>query len=327
MRTLSLSVVDFDIRGDFRIARETRGTARVLVAELSQDGVTGRGESTPYKRYGETPESVIEQIEGVRTPLEAGIPRIALQHLLPAGAARNAIDCALWDLHAKRKGEPVWRLAHLRKPRALTTTFTLSIDAPMALHHAAEYAQGFPVLKMKLAGDDEDINRVQAVLEGAPDSRLIVDANEAMSIDQLNALAASVPKERIALIEQPLPEGKDQALEEYTGGAPLCADESIHTSADLAKLPPAYRCINVKLDKSGGLTEALHLSAKAKEKGLSVMVGCMVASSLAMAPAFLLAQNADFVDLDGPLLLSSDRPDGFSYDGAQMPPAPASLWG
>ncbi len=314
------------IAGAFTIARGSKTEARVVVAELEQDGLVGRGEATPYARYGETPDGVQADVAALAEAVAAGLDRTALQSRLPPGAARNALDCALWDLEAKRAGVPAWRLAGLAQPGPVTTAFTLSLGAPETMAAAARAAAHRPLLKLKIGGPD-DLDRVAAVRAAAPHARLIVDANEGLDLDALTRLLPDLARLGVALIEQPLKAGEDAALEGLASPVPLCADESLHTRADLARCAGRYACVNVKLDKTGGLTEALALAAEAREMGLSIMIGCMVATSLSMAPALLLAGLAQFVDLDGPLLLAKDREPGIRYEGSvAWPPEPA-LWG
>jgi L-alanine-DL-glutamate epimerase-like enolase superfamily enzyme len=311
------------IRGSFRIARGAKQQAEVIVAELSEGGHTGRGECVPYARYGESRESVQAQLAGV----PADITREALQEFLPAGAARNALDCALIDLEAKTSGRRAYEILGLPAPQPVRTAFTLSLAAPQEMAKAASQAasSGYTLLKLKLAGAG-DLERVAAVRAAAPGARLIVDANEGWSTSDL-ARIASLAELGVALIEQPLPVGSDQALENLKSPMPLCADESCHTRADLPRIVGRYSHINVKLDKAGGLTEALALAREARRIGLGVMVGCMVSTSLAMAPATLLASLAEFVDLDGPLLLEKDREPGLRYEGDLVFPPSLALWG
>ncbi len=319
------------LAGSFTISRGTRTTAEVVVAELAvaeADGreVTGRGECVPYARYGETVAGVIAAIEGLRARVEDGLDRIGLQELLPPGAARNALDCAYWDLEAKRAGQPVWRLCGLAPPEAVTTAYTLSLDTPEAMGRAAAAHAARPLLKLKLAGPD-DLARVEAVRANAPETRLIVDANEGWTLDDYVALAPRLAVLGVVLIEQPLPAGQDAPLAGMQRPVPVCADESCHATDSLAEISGRYDAVNIKLDKTGGLTEALELKRAALDQGYQIMVGCMLATSLAMAPAVLVAQGAAFVDLDGPLLLERDRPEGLRYEGSSLhPPAPA-LWG
>lgn len=318
----------FPIRGTFRIARGAKTEAIVLVAELRDaTGCIGRGECVPYARYGESVEGVAATIQGLKALFAAGgLDRQRLLSILPPGAARNALDCALWDLEARRTGRPAWELAGLAPPEPVVTAFTLSVDGPAAMAAAAR-AAARPLLKLKLAGDGGDLERVAAVRQAAPGSRLIVDANEGWTPQDLASLPAAFARLGVEMIEQPLPAGADQALAGFDSPIPIGADESVHGLAGLEALADRYAVVNVKLDKAGGLTEALAVKARARSLGLGVMVGCMVASSLSMAPALLLAQGADYVDLDGPLLLDRDREPGLRYDGATLYPADTSIWG
>jgi L-alanine-DL-glutamate epimerase-like enolase superfamily enzyme len=325
---IAVRVERFPIAGAFTIARGSKTEAEVLVARVGELGgaITGWAESVPYGRYDETPASCIAQIESVRAAFAEGRDRAGLQRLLPPGAARNVLDCALWDLEAKRLGQPVWRLAGLPPPRAVTTAFTLSLASPEAMGRAAAEASDRPLLKLKLGGAD-DIDRVAAVRVAAPAAKLIVDANEGLDIDTLRRLLPDLARLGVVLIEQPLKAAEDEDLRGLETPVPLCADESLHTRAELAACAERYACVNIKLDKTGGLTEAVALAAEARARGLMTMVGCMVATSLSMAPAMLIAGQADFVDLDGPLLLARDRDGGLRYDGSIASPPEASLWG
>ena len=298
----------------------------MVVAELTEAGATGRGEAVPYPRYGEAVEGCLAALETVRPAMEAGADRAALQALLPAGAARNALDCALWDLEAKRVGERAWRLAGLARLDPVKTCYTLSLAPAAEMAGAARANAHRPVLKLKIGGA-EDLDRVEAVRNAAPKTRLVVDANEALDFDTLRRLAPELAWLGVMMIEQPLPAGEDPALEGWTSPVPLCADESLHTRAELDSCARRYACVNIKLDKTGGLTEALLLRDAARERGLEIMAGCMVATSLAMAPALLIAQGAAVVDLDGPLLLAHDRDPGLTVAGSTIQPPPAALWG
>jgi len=325
--SLTVAIERFPINGAFTISRGSRTEAVVVTATVTDGRAVGRGECVPYARYGETVEGVVAVLEGLAGAVaEAGFDRARLATLLPAGAARNALDCALWDYEAKRSGIPARIAAGLDEPIPLVTAYTLSLGTPETMLAAARAAASRPLLKVKLGGDG-DAERIAAVREGAPEARLIVDANEAWRPETLaDALAACV-EAGVELIEQPLPADDDAALIGLQSPIPLCADESLHTCEDLESLTDRYAAINVKLDKTGGLTEALKLVRAARRLRLRVMVGCMVGSSLAMAPAVLLARDADFVDLDGPLLLARDRVPGLRYEGSQVyPPLPA-LWG
>ncbi len=325
-RILSLADERWPIAGAFTIARGSKTEAHVVVASVSEGGCIGRGEATPYARYGESVEGVLAQMEGCRAAIEAGADRAALQSLLPPGAARNALDCALWDLEAKRTGRPAWRMAGLPKPVPVQTAYTLSLASAEVMGKAARAAAARPLLKLKIGGPD-DLDRVEAVRAGAPNSRLIVDANEGLTLDSLKRLTADFARLGVLCIEQPLKAGEDEALEAYAGSVLLCADESLHSRAELAACARRYGCINIKLDKTGGLTEALALKGEAERLGLKVMAGCMVATSLAMAPALLIAQGVAFVDLDGPLLLAKDRAPGLTFDGSIVAPSSPKIWG
>ena len=326
MAQLTVREESWPIAGAFVISRGSKTEAQVVVAEIAEGGLVGRGECTPYPRYGETCGAVAVQIEGLRETVHSGLDRGALQTLLPPGAARNALDCALWDLEAKRLGRPAWALAGLTRLDPVKTAYTLSFAAPETMGAQARAHARRPMLKLKIGGPD-DLDRVQAVREAAPLCRLIVDANEGMDFDALRRLAPELKKLDVMLMEQPLKAGEDEALEGYDCPVPLCADESLHTRAELALCARRYQVANIKLDKAGGLTEALALAAEARALGLQIMVGCMVATSLAMAPALILAQGAAFVDLDGPLLLAKDREPGLTYIGSMVEPPSAELWG
>jgi L-Ala-D/L-Glu epimerase len=306
----------------FTIARGSRTHADVLSVTVARDGVQGRGECVPYARYGETLASVRAQIMGLRD----GIDRAALQEALPAGAARNAVDCALWDWEAKRAGRRVWELAGLARPEPVITAFTLSLDSPEKMEAAARKHAARPVLKIKL-GTPDDMARLEAVRRGAQRATIIVDANEGWSAEVYRDLAPHLLRLGVAMVEQPLPAGQDDMLAEIARPLPVCADESCHDRASLPALRGKYDMINIKLDKTGGLTEALALRDAARAAGFRVMVGCMVGSSLAMAPAVLVAQGAEVVDLDGPLLLAEDRAQPLRYDAGGVHPPEAALWG
>jgi L-Ala-D/L-Glu epimerase / N-acetyl-D-glutamate racemase len=280
----------------------------------------------PYPRYGESVDGVVAELEAARSAIEANIDRAAVPGIVQASAARNALDCALWDLEAKRSNKPAWRLAGLAEPRPLVTAYTLSLADPAAMGEASAAAASRPLLKLKLGGP-QDRERLAAVRRNAPTSRLIVDANEGWSEDALPAMFAACAEHRVELIEQPLPAGRDAALATVRRPVAVCADESAHVASDVTALADRYDAINTKLDKTGGLTGALALANAAAARDMRVMVGCMLATSLAMAPAFLIAQRADYVDLDGPLLLQRDRIPGIRYDGSVMNPPPPELWG
>ena len=323
---LSVRIERWPLAGVFAISRGSKTEAVVVVAELSDGTHRGRGESGPYARYGETPDGIVAAIEAERPVLRRGLDRGALQRAMPAGAARNALDCAYWDVKAKRAGRQVHELAGLGVPGPLTTAYTISLGSAAAMAAAAEQAAWRPLLKVKLGGDD-DGTRIRAVRRAAPRAQLIVDANEGWNLDNFKANLAACADAGVTLIEQPLPEGRDEALARIKHPVPVCADESVHDRASLDALTGKYDAVNIKLDKAGGLTEALALAAEAERRGFAVMVGCMVATSLAMAPAMLVAQRARWVDLDGPLLLASDRADGLRYEGSLVYPPDPVLWG
>lgn len=323
---LAVAVERFPIRGTFTISRGSRTEAVVVTATLTDGPHTGRGECLPYARYGETVEGVAAAIEAMAPRLAAGMDRAALQAAMPPGAARNALDCALWDLDAKRAGLPVWHLAGLPEPKPVITAFTLSLDTPEAMRAKAAENAHRPLLKIKL-GTPDDLPRLMAVREGAPAARLIIDANEGWSATDYAALAPELVALGVELVEQPLPAGDDAPLAGLARPLPVCADEACHGLESLAGLAGKYDMINIKLDKTGGLTEALALRDAAQAAGLGVMVGCMLATSLAMVPAVLVAQGAAVADLDGPLLLAGDRPHGLTYDEAGVHPAAPDLWG
>jgi len=324
--SLNVLVQRWPIRGTFTISRGSKSEAVVVVAEISDGPHTGRGECVPYARYGESVAGVVASIESMRDPLEDGLDRNHLAVLLPPGAARNALDCALWDLEAKRSKLPVHALAGLPALQAVPTAFTISLGTPETMAAQAKAAAEYKLLKLKLGGSG-DLERLTAVRAAAPHARLIIDANEAWNPAETEALLAAVAEARVELVEQPLPVENDAVLSAITRHVPVCADESAHDSLSLDRLEDRYDAVNIKLDKSGGLSEALAMFEQARARDLKIMVGSMVATSLAMAPALLIAQKADWVDLDGPLLLASDRDPGLTYeDGLIFPPSPA-LWG
>lgn len=306
----------------FTISRGSRTEAKVLTAHVVRDGQTGRGECVPYAHYGESVDSVTAQIKA----LPAGITRTDLQDALPAGAARNAVDCALWDLEAKSAGRRVWDLLDLPAPRPEITAFTLSLETPEKMEAQARKHSHRPLLKIKL-GTPDDMPRLEAVRRGAPDTPIIIDANEGWTAEVYGELAPHLLRLGVKLVEQPLPAGDDEVLAEIARPLPVCADEACHDRASLAGLAGKYDVVNIKLDKTGGLTEALALKQQAIAQGFSVMVGCMVGSSLAMAPATLLAQGVAFTDLDGPLLLAEDRDEPLKFDEAGVHAPTPGLWG
>ncbi len=326
MRRLKAQAERWPIAGAFTIARGSKTEAVVVTVEISRDGHVGRGECAPYPRYGETPDSVLAEIEAAREFIEGGGHRDGLQSVMKPGAARNAVDCALWDLKAKRDGVRAYTLAGLKRLDPLKTAYTLSFAAPEVMAEQARANARRPLLKLKIGGPG-DLDRVEAVRAAAPKCRLIVDANEALTFDDLRGLAPEFARLGVKLIEQPLKAGEDEALEGFDSPVPLCADESLHTRQELALCARRYGVANIKLDKAGGLTEALALKTAAEAAGMEIMVGCMVATSLAMAPALILAQGVAFVDLDGPLLLAEDRKPGLTYIGSMVEPAPPQLWG
>lgn len=312
----------FKLAQVFTISRGSRTEAKVLTVTVEQGGFTGWGECVPYARYDETLDSVTAEIEG----LPADFSRAELQSLLPAGAARNAVDCALWDLEAKQAGKRVWELAGLAAPGPEITAYTLSLDSPEKMRAQAVENAFRPLLKIKL-GTADDMPRLEAVRAGAPDSSIIIDANEGWSSEIYAKLAPHLLRLGVELVEQPLPAGEDEALIGMERPVPVCADESCHDRDSLPKLAGKYDVVNIKLDKTGGLTEALKLRDAALAQGFRVMVGCMVGSSLAMAPATLVAQGVAVTDLDGPLLLAEDRDEPLKFDGAGVHPPSAELWG
>jgi L-alanine-DL-glutamate epimerase-like enolase superfamily enzyme len=314
------------IAGTFSISRGAKTEAQVVVAELNDGRHRGRGECVPYARYDETVAGVMAALGSIGGQLARGLDRLALQRAMPAGAARNALDCAFWDLQAKREGKPVHELAGLPAPQQLATAYTISLGAPETMAEAAHKAADRKLLKIKLGGPG-DPQRIAAVRAAAPQSELIADANEGWTADNLAENLAACAAAGITLVEQPLPAANDAALATIIRPIAVCADESVHDRASLAGLVGRYDAVNIKLDKTGGLTEALAMVAEAERLGFGIMVGCMVATSLSMAPAVLLAQRARVVDLDGALLLAKDRPDGLRYEDSLVYPATPALWG
>jgi len=325
-RDLTAGVERFPIRGGFTISRGAKHEARVVVATISDGAHRGRGECVPYARYGESVEGVAKAIEACAPAIAAGLDRAGLQALLPPGAARNALDCALWDLEAKISRQSAAERAGVAPLHAVETAFTISLGPPEEMAARAREAARYPLLKLKLGGDGDGA-RLAAVRAAVPKARLIADANEAWRASDLARLLDAAKAAGVELIEQPLPAGHDAALQHIARIVPVCADESVHDRASLSGLPARYDAVNIKLDKTGGLTEALAMLRAARAANLAVMAGCMVATSLAMAPAMLLAQQARFVDLDGPLLLARDRDGGLRYDGSLVYPPEAALWG
>lgn len=325
-RRCTIAVQSWALARPFTIARGTKTDAEVVCVEIDEGGAIGRGECVPYRRYGETTAGVATDIQRMRSAIETGVTRQELQDLLPAGAARNALDCALWDLEAKASGRPVWELAGLAPPVPSITAETIVIDTPEAMAAAAARLADRPLLKIKVDADAV-IERVGAVREAAPLARLIVDANEGWTGELMMQVCEPLAALGVEMIEQPLPADADDSIAGFRPSLTVCADESCHTVADLERLADRYQMVNVKLDKAGGLTAALALAAAAREHGLGLMVGCMVATSLAIAPGQLLAAQADFVDLDGPLWLAADRQPGLRFNAGWLYPAEPGLWG
>jgi L-alanine-DL-glutamate epimerase-like enolase superfamily enzyme len=324
--SLSTRVERWPIAGSFAISRGAKTEAAVVVAELSDGRHRGRGECVPYGHYGETLEAVAAEITAMRPRIAGGLDRDGLQAAMRPGAARNALDCAFWDLAAKQSGRPVHEIAGLPPLQPLLTAYTISLAPPPEMAAAAEKAAGRALLKVKLGGAD-DPARIVAVRRAAPRCELIVDANEGWTPDNLAENLAACADAGVTLVEQPLPADRDQALAKIARPLPVCADESVHASDSLAALTGKYDAVNIKLDKTGGLTEALVMAQRAEQLGFGLMVGCMVATSLALAPAILVAQRARVVDLDGALLLARDRPHGLRYEGSRIHPATPALWG
>ena len=328
MRKISIKAETWPLHQRFAIARGSKIAAEVISFEISQSGMTGRGEAVPYARYGETIETVSAAIEALIPALEKGMDRTALAEALLPGAARNAIDCALWDLEAKLENQAAYRMAGLETLRPITTAFTVVLDEADKMAQAASTARAYPLLKIKLGGPQgvmADITRLAAVAEARPDAQLIVDANEGWQAADLARYAEALGRYGVVFFEQPVPQAQEAALAQVN--LPFCADESVHDSHDIAALPDAYDWVNLKLDKSGGLTEALACVETARQNNKKIMVGCMVATSLSMAPAFVLAQHADLVDLDGPLWLAEDCPRGLRFDGPTIQAPTSELWG
>src|SRR5437879_9853570 len=309
----------------FRISRGTRTESRVVVVSVTDGQNIGRGEAAPIRRYNQSPASVLMQIESIKS--RQTLDRQQIQKLLPAGAARNALDCALWDLEAKISGKRAWEIAKIPIVHEVETSFTISLDTPAAMAAVAKANATAPILKLKLGGDDLDLAKVKAVRGAAPVARLLIDANESWTSDHYCNVVPSLRQFGIELIEQPFPADADKVLETLDHPVPVCADESCHTTADLSRLSNRYEMLNVKLDKTGGLTEALRLCDRARDGGFKLLIGCMVCTSLGIAPARLLASNADLVDLDGPLLLGRDREHGLAYTNGRLALPSAQLWG
>jgi L-alanine-DL-glutamate epimerase-like enolase superfamily enzyme len=325
-RTLAVRAETWPLKGAFAISRSSKTASDVVVAEVTDGTITGRGECVPYPHYGESVGGVVAAIESLAAAVAGGLDRGGLLDSLPPGAARNALDCALWDLEAKAAGRRAWDLADLAAPDPVVTAKTLGIDTPEAMGAAAAALKKPGLIKIKL--DDADVlGRVGAIHQAVPGARLIVDANEAWTVDLLAALGADLVELGVEMIEQPLPAGDDAALADVDHPVPICADESCHVVDDLPDLRGRYDMVNVKLDKSGGLTAGLSLARAAADAGFGVMVGCMIGTSLAMAPATLLSSFASVVDLDGPLLLAADRDHGLDFSGGKVHAPTPDLWG
>ena len=319
MPKLTVKKEIFSLKSPFRIAHGTRYNSEVIVVEITDDNISGKGEAVPYKRYNETCESVIEQIKSVQNKINKGIDLKTLQKIMPNGAARNAIDCALWDLKAKQQKKHIWEIAGLPKPKTINTVFTLVIDSPDNMaREAKEKTKLFSTLKLKLAGDEIDKDRMLAVHNAAPNSKIIIDANESWNEELYLDLIKTCQKSNVQMIEQPFKASQDEILATLPRPIDICADESCHVTSDLANLVGKYDMVNIKLDKTGGLTEAINLFKEAKKLNFKIMVGCMVGTSLSMRPAYYIAQMADLVDIDGPLLLKEDRDGGLIYTGSRV---------
>ena len=313
------------LKEPFRISRGSRTEAQVIIVTVRNGAHTGRGECVPIARYDQTTDSVLAQIESIKA--EKSLDRYVLQKLLPAGAARNGFDCALWDLEAKVSGKRVWELANVPIVPEVETSFTISLDMPEKMATAAKAAASSPILKLKLGGDSSDLARVEAVREATPTARLLIDANESWCPEHYCKIVPTLNNLRVELIEQPFPADSDEVLETLDHPIPVCADESCHTTRDLPRLANRYEVINVKLDKTGGLTEALLLCQRARASGFKLLIGCMVCTSLGIAPARLLVSAADYVDLDGSLLIARDRDHGLAYVSGRIGMPSRELWG
>ena len=326
MRSLGLRHDLLPLNRPFRISRGVKTAAEVIVASISEGGATGQGEGVPYARYGETIECALARIEGIRPAIEAGVGRMELLGLLPPGAARNAVDCALWDLEARLSGTDVAALIGAPAPGRLASALTVVIDTPEAMAAAAAEVATAPLLKIKVDASDTEA-RLRAVRAVAPDAKLIVDPNESWDRALIEAMQPLLVELRVDLLEQPVPAGDDAWLEGFASAVPICADEAVHTAADLDTVARRYQVVNIKLDKAGGLTAALELAAATRARGLGLMTGCMVSSSLSIAPALHIARLSDFVDLDGPTWLAEDRPGGVRDEGGFMVPPARGFWG
>jgi len=323
---MTIHRVDWEYAAVFKIAYRTRTHSETLLLELEEDGLVGRGEALGVFYHGETIDSLCAQLESLAPQLKGGISRETLPGRIGPGGARNALDCALWDLEAKRSGRRAWELAGFSSVSPLQTAYTLSVDTPDAMACAASAVTKNSILKLKLCGEG-DVERVRAVRDARPEAQLIADANQAWNERQLHEFVPQLAQLGVQLIEQPLPLGQDEPLRRFESPVPLCADESCQTSDSLPGLLGKYQYINIKLDKTGGLTEGLRLARAARERGFELMVGCMGGSSISMAPAFTLGQLCKFVDLDSPLLLKSDVSDAIEYRGSEMLLPSAAVWG
>ena len=327
MRKLVLRVENFPIAGQFTIARGSKTEAAVVLAEITEGKLSGRGECVPYTRYKESIESVVAQIEKVKVELEEGADRLRIQELMPAGAARSAVDCALWDLEAKKSGKRAHILAGVSEMKPVETAFTISLGSVDSMFEATKKSAHRSILKIKMGAPEGDLERIIAVRKAAPNSKLIADANEGWTSSNIMQHLEACKEAGYSLIEQPIAAADDEVLRNFKRLVPICADESVHGLVSLERLVGLYEFVNIKLDKTGGLTEALALAKAARLKKFGIMVGCMVSSSLAMAPAMIIAQDAEFVDLDGPLLLARDRENGLRFDGSTVFPPSPELWG
>ncbi|MEY3713379.1 MAG: hypothetical protein RL321_999 [Pseudomonadota bacterium] len=325
-RQIKVSTESWPLARPFRISRGVKTAADVVLVEITEGDFLGRGECVPYPRYGESVDSVMSQVRDVQAAIEGGASRLECRSLVPAGAALNAIDCALWDLEARASGHTVDQMLNLVRPPSLTTALTVGLDTPEQMGLAAAQISGAPVIKVKVDGQAPD-RQLQAVHDAAPNAKLIVDANEGWSLEILRELNVFLKKIGAVLIEQPLPVGQDDVLEGFRSEVPLCADEACHTVNDLPRLLNRYQAVNIKLDKTGGLTGAVELLAAARRHNMVVMTGCMVCTSLAIAPAWLVAAASDFIDLDGPLMLRTDREGGVRGDAGQLLAPDRRLWG
>ena len=325
-RRLSATADRFPLSRPFRIARGVKTVAEVVTVKIVEDGVTGRGEGVPYPRYGESIAGALAAIEGVRAAIEGGADRQALMSMLPPGAARNAVDCALWDLEARLSGRDIANLLGTPAPGPIASALTIGIDTPRAMAEVAAKLAGAPLIKVKVDADDPAA-RIRAVRAAAPSPRLIVDPNESWDRALVEAMQPVLADARVDLLEQPVPADADAWLEGFAPLVPICADESVHVVADLDRVARRYQAVNVKLDKAGGLTAALELAGAARARGLGLMTGCMISSSLSIAPALHVAGMSDFVDLDGPIWLAEDRPGGVRDEGGMLHPPAAGFWG